>query len=108
MVIPVTAIKHLPCMGNTGLIPRLIILGKITYQHILPRARKGLLTNPLFSVLFIALRDTAAVLFFKVDQIMPERWMSVTEIAEHLGIKKDTVYKWVRTMVCPPTRLASS
>ena len=26
---------------------------------------------------------------------MAERWLSVVEIAEHLGVKKDTVYKWV-------------
>ncbi len=25
---------------------------------------------------------------------MTDRWLSVTEIAEHLGVKKDTVYKW--------------
>jgi excisionase family DNA binding protein len=24
-----------------------------------------------------------------------ERWLSVAEIAEHLGIRKDTVYKWL-------------
>ena len=24
-----------------------------------------------------------------------DRWLSVEEIAVHLGIKKDTVYKWV-------------
>lgn len=27
---------------------------------------------------------------------MSDRWLSVEEIAEHLGIKKDTVYKWVK------------
>lgn len=27
---------------------------------------------------------------------MADRWFSVDEIAEHLGIKKDTVYKWVK------------
>lgn len=27
---------------------------------------------------------------------MADRWLSVEEIAEHLGIKKDTVYKWVK------------
>ena len=27
-----------------------------------------------------------------IDQ---NRWLSVEEIAVHLGIKKDTVYKWV-------------
>ena len=26
---------------------------------------------------------------------MADRWLSAEEIAEHLGIKKDTVYKWV-------------
>lgn len=25
---------------------------------------------------------------------MAERWMSVAEIAEHLGVKRDTIYKW--------------
>ena len=26
---------------------------------------------------------------------MAERWLSVDEIADHLGIKRDTVYKWI-------------
>ncbi len=26
---------------------------------------------------------------------MEDRWLSVDEIAAHLGIKKDTVYKWI-------------
>lgn len=32
---------------------------------------------------------------------MTERWLSVEEIAEHLGVKRDTVYKWVRTTDIP-------
>ena len=32
---------------------------------------------------------------------MADRWLSVDEIAEHLGIKKDTVYKWVKTRQMP-------
>jgi excisionase family DNA binding protein len=28
-------------------------------------------------------------------QIMEDRWLSVDEIADHLGIKRDTVYKWI-------------
>ena len=32
---------------------------------------------------------------------MAERWLSVDEIAEHLGVKKDTIYKWVRTTNIP-------
>ena len=26
---------------------------------------------------------------------MAERWLSVEEIADHLGVKRDTVYKWI-------------
>lgn len=26
---------------------------------------------------------------------MQDRWLSVDEIADHLGIKRDTVYKWI-------------
>ena len=32
---------------------------------------------------------------------MTERWLSVEEIAKHLGVKKDTIYKWVRTTNIP-------
>ena len=28
-------------------------------------------------------------------QTRGERWLSVAEIADHLGIKRDTVYKWI-------------
>ena len=24
-----------------------------------------------------------------------ERWLSVGEIAKHLGVKRDTIYKWI-------------
>jgi len=27
--------------------------------------------------------------------MMEDRWLSVDEIAFHLGIKRDTVYKWI-------------
>ena len=30
-----------------------------------------------------------------------DRWLSVEEIAVHLGIKKDTVYKWVAANKIP-------
>jgi len=32
---------------------------------------------------------------------MTDRWLSVEEIAEHLGIKRDTVYKWVKSKDMP-------
>lgn len=25
----------------------------------------------------------------------PERWLSVDELADYLGVKRDTVYKWI-------------
>ena len=30
-----------------------------------------------------------------------ERWLSVEEIAEHLGINRDTVYKWIERKNMP-------
>jgi excisionase family DNA binding protein len=32
---------------------------------------------------------------FQMDASVEERWLSVEEIAIHLGIKRDTVYKWI-------------
>ena len=31
----------------------------------------------------------------------PERWLSVVEIAEHLGISKETVYRWLEKRKIP-------
>ncbi len=30
-----------------------------------------------------------------------ERWLSVAEIAEHLGVSKDTIRKWIKKEVIP-------
>ena len=30
-----------------------------------------------------------------------ERWLSVMEIANHLGVKRDTVYKWIERKTMP-------
>lgn len=32
---------------------------------------------------------------------MPNRWLSVEQIAEHLGVSKDTVYTWISTRNMP-------
>ena len=32
---------------------------------------------------------------------MSDRWLSVEEIAEHLGVSKDTIYAWVTTKGMP-------
>ncbi|MEI8120434.1 MAG: helix-turn-helix domain-containing protein [bacterium] len=32
---------------------------------------------------------------------MDDRWFSVEDIAAYLGVKKDTIYKWVRLKAMP-------
>lgn len=36
---------------------------------------------------------------------MPERWLSVPEIAEHLGVSKETIYKWVAKKTIPSHKI---
>ena len=36
---------------------------------------------------------------------MESRWLSVEEIAAHLGIKPDTVYKWIERRHLPAHKL---
>lgn len=36
---------------------------------------------------------------------MDERWLSVEEIADHLGVSKDTVYAWVSSKDMPGHRV---
>jgi len=36
---------------------------------------------------------------------MEERWLSVDEIAEYLGISKDTVYAWISDKSMPAHRM---
>ncbi len=39
--------------------------------------------------------------------IEQDRWLSVEEIALHLGIKKDTAYKWVARKHMPAHKVGS-
>ena len=32
---------------------------------------------------------------------MEDRWLSVDEIADHLGVKRDTIYKWISERQMP-------
>jgi excisionase family DNA binding protein len=41
----------------------------------------------------------------KKSMIEHDRWLSVEEIAIHLGIKKDTAYKWVAKKHMPAHRV---
>ena len=36
---------------------------------------------------------------------MEDRWFSVDEIAEYLGVKRDTVYKWIGRKSMPAHKL---
>ena len=36
---------------------------------------------------------------------MDERWLSVDEIAEYLGVSKDTVYAWINEKEMPAHRM---
>ncbi len=36
---------------------------------------------------------------------MDDRWLSVDEIAAHLGVKRDTIYKWIDEKALPAHRL---
>ena len=36
---------------------------------------------------------------------MSERWSSVDEVAEHLGIARDTVYRWIEHKALPAHRV---
>lgn len=36
---------------------------------------------------------------------MSERWLSVEEIAEYLGVSKDSVYAWIRGRNMPAHRI---
>ena len=36
---------------------------------------------------------------------MSERWLSVEEISDHLGVSKDTVYAWINKRKMPAHRI---
>ena len=35
----------------------------------------------------------------------PERWYSLEEIAEHLGVSHDTIHRWIRTKDMPARKV---
>ena len=36
-----------------------------------------------------------------MDRATTEKWSSLEEIAEHLGVSKDTIYRWISTKQMP-------
>jgi len=43
--------------------------------------------------------------FLMVVHAMSDRWLSVEEIAEYLGVSKDTVYAWISKRNMPAHRI---
>lgn len=43
-------------------------------------------------------------LLMEID-VMSDRWLSVEEIAEYLGVSKDTVYAWISKRNMPAHRI---
>jgi len=37
--------------------------------------------------------------------MMTERWLSVDEIAEHLGVSRDTIYNWISGKKMPAPKI---
>ena len=48
-----------------------------------------------------------AMEWVRMNDTTTERWLSVEEIAEYLGIKKDTVYKWIDRKQMPAHKVGS-
>jgi excisionase family DNA binding protein len=43
----------------------------------------------------------------EMNEVASDRWLSVDEIAEYLGIKRDTVYKWIERKKMPAHKVGS-
>lgn len=40
-----------------------------------------------------------------MEQQAQERWVSVNDIAAHLGVNKDTIHKWIKNQSIPAHRV---
>jgi len=40
-----------------------------------------------------------------MDYTTTERWLSLEEIAEHLGVSKDTIYRWIAKKQMPANKV---
>ena len=37
--------------------------------------------------------------------LRPERWYSVEDVTEHLGVDRDTIYRWIERKALPAHRI---
>jgi len=42
-----------------------------------------------------------------MTNVANDRWLSVEEIADHLGVKRDTIYKWIDRKSLPAHKVSS-
>lgn len=42
-----------------------------------------------------------------MNDITSDRWLSVDEIAAYLGVKRDTIYKWIERKKMPAHKVGS-
>jgi excisionase family DNA binding protein len=42
-----------------------------------------------------------------MSQVSSDRWLSVDEIAAYLGVKRDTIYKWIDRKKLPARKVGS-
>lgn len=40
-----------------------------------------------------------------MESTMEDRWLSVDEIGEYLGVKRDTIYKWISEKGMPAQKI---
>ena len=50
-------------------------------------------------------RPTPRFAFWGAGTAMERRWLSVDEAATHLGISRDTVYKWMERKAMPARKV---
>jgi excisionase family DNA binding protein len=42
-----------------------------------------------------------------MTDVTSDRWLSMDEIADYLGVKRDTIYKWIERKHMPAHKLGS-
>jgi excisionase family DNA binding protein len=43
----------------------------------------------------------------RLSELLSDRWLSVEEIAAYLGVKRDTIYKWIERKGMPGRKVGS-
>lgn len=66
-----------------------------------------LLSKPTYSDSIRSITTVIASLrsYPDVGEAMSDRWVSVTDVAEYLGISRDTIYRWIETKGLPAYRV---